>query len=391
MTDQQNKEDVNLATTIVPDASDRLENATAPVEDAPRTVKKGGLIIVIIILLSLLWYLVGDRYTPYTTQARIDGYVVGVAPEVSGIVTKVWVKNDQRVKAGQPLFDIAQSQYQIALDKARSDLDNAVRQVGAGSAAVDAARANLVAARANETKARQDATRLERLYKEDPGTISVRLLEVARATFDQAKAQVVAAEADIQRAIETMGGDDAVNNTILATARTAVAKAELDFSHTQIKASNNGVVTDLRTDVGIFAAAGKPVLTLVGLQDIWISAEYTENNLGHLKLGTPVEILFDVLPGQVFKGQIRSIGLGISASQDPAAGTLPSIQNNRDWLRQSQRFPITVSFDNKQDPMLEQQLRIGGQASVIAYSEDSFITKLLGKIWIRIASYLSYA
>jgi multidrug resistance efflux pump len=399
MTDQQNKEDVSLATTSNSDiASDttpidnpRADENTKPPQDAPATVKKGGLTVVIVILLSLLWYLVGDRYTPYTTQARVDGYIVGVAPEVSGTVNKVLVRNNHKVKAGQILFSIDTSQYQIALDKARSDLDNAVRQVGAGSAMVDAARANLIAALANERKARQDATRLERLYKEDPGTISVRLLEVSIASYDQAKAQVTAAEADIQRAIEQMGGENSVENTILKTARTAVAKAELDIANTQIKASTDGMITDLKTDVGQFAAAGKPVLTLIGIHDIWINAEYTENNLGRIKVGTPVEILFDVMPGQVFHGEIRSIGLGISAARDPTAGTLPNIQNDRDWLRQSQRFPVVVSFEATQDELLQSQLRIGGQASVIAYSEGSAITKLLGKMWIRIASYLSYA
>lgn len=394
MTDQQNKDTTSnsdIAFDTTPIDNQRADENTKPPQDAPATVKKGGLAVVIVILLSLLWYLVGDRYTPYTTQARVDGYIVGVAPEVSGTVTKVLVSNNQKVKAGQILFSIDTSQYQIALDKARSDLDNAVRQVGAGSAMVDAARANLIAALANERKARQDATRLERLYKEDPGTISVRLLEVSLATYDQAKAQVTAAQADIQRAIEQMGGENSVENTILKTARTAVAKAELDMANTQIKASTDGMITDLKTDVGQFAAAGKPVLTLIGIHDIWINAEYTENNLGRIKVGTPVEILFDVMPGQVFHGQIRSIGLGISAARDPAAGTLPDIQNNRDWLRQSQRFPVVVSFDGTQDPLLQAQLRIGGQASVIAYSEGSFVTKLLGKTWIRIASYLSYA
>lgn len=387
MTDQQNKEDTSLAAT----APDSSANSSAAPQDAPRTVKKGGLAIVIVIVLSLLWYLLADRYTPYTTQARIDGYVIGVAPQVSGTVTKVWVNNNQQVKEGQPLFTIDNSQYQIALNKARSDLDNAVRQVGAGSAGVDAAKANLLAARANERKARQDSERLERLYREDAGTISVRLLEVSRASLDQARAQVTAAEANIQAAIEQMGGENSDENTILSTVRTAVAKAELDLANTEVKASSNGVITDLKTDVGNFAGAGQPVLTLIGIHDIWINAEYTENNLGRLKVGTPVEILFDVLPGQIFRGEIRSIGLGISAGRTQSAGTLPSIQNDRDWLRQSQRFPVVIGFDSAQDPALQAQLRIGGQASVIAYSEGSWMTKLLGKTWIRIASVLSYA
>jgi multidrug resistance efflux pump len=359
--------------------------------EANQVVKKGGIGVALAIVLSLTWYLLADRYTPYTSQARIEGYVVGVAPQVAGTVTRVWAKNNQEVEKGQPLFEIDPSQYQIALDRARSDLENAGRQVGAGSEAVNAARANLLAARANERKAQQDADRLERLHKEDPGTISVRRVEVSQATLEQSRAQVTAARADIQRAIEQMGGGNAADNSIIKTALTAVARAELDLANTLVKAPSRGVVTDLTADVGRYAGTGSPVLTLIVVDDVWINAEFTENNLGHVEVGTPVEILFDVLPGRVFKGEVRSIGLGTSAGGDQPVGTLPTIQNDRDWLRQSQRFPVIIGFDTKQDEALRRNLRMGGQASVMAYSEGTSILKLLGKAYIRIASFFSYA
>lgn len=359
--------------------------------EAARTVSKGRLGVVLAILLSLAWYLLADRFTPYTTQARIEGYVVGVAPEVSGIVTRVMVTNNQDVEKGQPLFEIDASQYRIALDRARSDLESAGRQVGAGSATVNAARADLIAARANERKARQDATRLARLYEEDPGTISVRRVEISEANLQQATAQVTAAEANIQRAIEQMGGGDIEDNTILKSALTAVARAELDVVNTVVKSPSRGVITDLTADVGRFAGAGSPVLTLIVMHDVWINAEFTENNLGHVEVGTPVEILFDALPGRVYRGEVRSIGLGTSAGRNQPAGALPTIQNDRDWLRQSQRFPVIVGFDAQQDEDLRRQLRIGGQASVMAYSDGTGVLTLLGKLYIRVASWLSYA
>lgn len=376
--------------TVVDDKAEARTDDDSEKKVARRTVSKGRLGVALAILLSLCWYLAADRYAPYTTQARIEGYVVGVAPEVAGTVTRVLVTNNQEVEKGQPLFEIDASQYQIALDKARSDLENAGRQVGAGSATVNAARANLLAARANERKARQDAERLERLHTNDPGTISVRRVEISQATLEQAKAQVTAAQADIQRAIEQMGGDGD-DNTILKTALTAVARAELDLANTVVKAPSGGVITDLTSDVGKFAGTGSPVLTLIVIHDVWINAEFTENNLGHVKVGTPVEILFDVLPGRVFDGEVRSIGLGTSAGRNQPAGSLPTIQNDRDWLRQSQRFPVIIGFDTKQDEVLRQQLRIGGQASVVAYSEGTGLLKLLGKLYIRVASLFSYA
>lgn len=378
------------------DPESKAENTEASVEaaqeDAPKAVKRGGLVVAALIVASLVWYLASDRYTPYTTQARVQGYVVGVAPQVSGTVVEVNVQNNQRVEPGQVLFRIDTTQYDIALAKARSDYENALRQVDAGDAGVAAARANLRAAEANLVKAQKDSMRLERLYTEDPGTISTRRLEVSRATLDQTKAAVAAAEAGIAQAIESKGGaSDEQTNTILRIARTGVEKAELDLERTTIKASTRGVITDLRTELGVFAGAGAPVMTLVSFQDVWIQAEFTENNLGHMKAGTPVEILFDVMPGKVFTGQVDNIGLGISATQQPPPGTLPSISNSRDWLRQAQRFPVIIRFAPDQVPELIDQLRVGGQASVIAYSEEAWLTQMLGKVYVRLMSILAYA
>lgn len=365
---------------------------TASAEDAPQAVKRGGLAVGLVIILSLIWYLASDRYTPYTTQARVQGYVVGVAPQVSGVITDVFVENNSRVEAGQALFQIDKSQYEIALSKARSDYANALRQVEAGGAGVDAARANLLASLANLDKAQKDTDRLERLFKEDPGTISTRRLEVSRATLEQSKAAVLASEAAIKQAIEAKGGDSSEEeNTILAIARTGVEKAELDLERTLVTATDLGEITDLRADVGMFAGAGHAVMTLISLSDVWIQAEYTENNLGHIRAGTPVEILFDSLPGEVFEGEIGNIGLGVSAGKPAQPGTLPTIDNNRDWLRASQRFPVVVKFDMRQEDHLAQQLRMGGQASVMAYSERAWVTRILGKVYVRFMSILSYA
>jgi multidrug resistance efflux pump len=371
--------------------TEEQETTVVESEKAKKAVSKGGLVIALLILFSLIWYLLADRFTPYTTQARVQGYVVGVAPKVAGTVTQVWVKNNQEVEAGDRLFEIDPAQYAIALKRAQSDLENAQRQVGAGTAGVESAQAKLRGALANELKAEKDYQRLQRLYKEDPGTISVRRLEISQASLEQAQASVTAAEAEIQRAIEQRGGDEEANNSILKSAQNAVEKAELDLSNTVVKAPTRGVITDLRTEVGLYAGTGSPVLTLVSIHDVWISAEFTENNLGHLQPGSPVEIIFDALPGQVYAGQVRSIGVGVDTGQNQKPGTLPTIQNSRDWLRQAQRFPVTVGFDTNQADNLTQQLRVGGQASVIAYSEEHGFLRLLGKLYIRLMSLLSYA
>ncbi len=369
--------------------SQASDNA-APETKSAGAGKKGERILLGLLVASFLWYLLADRYTPYTTQARLQSYVVGVAPQVAGIVDQVHVDNNQMVKEGEPLFSIDSSQYDIALAQAQSQLDNTWQQIEAGNASVQAARAALDAALADEVKAEKDLNRLTRLHDADPGTISVRRLESSQASLESAHARVEKARADIDRAIYQKGGDNDKDNAMLRAAQAAVDKAELDLSHTVVYAPVSGIITDLRTDVGHFAGTGSPVMTLLANQDIWINADYTENNLRFLNPGDEVEILFDAMPGHVFDGVVASIGLGVSSGRTPPAGSLPTIDNDRDWLRQAQRFPVVIRFDVNQNDALPNLLRTGGQASVITYSSGGGPLKWIGQIYIRVMSVFSF-
>jgi multidrug resistance efflux pump len=361
-------------------------------EPAADPAKKGIRWVMLLIVLSLAWYLLADHFTPYTQQARVGAFVIPVASEVAGRVTRVNVRNNQDVKAGDVLFEVDQQPYQIAVDRARADLDSTRRQIGASTAGIASAQANLRAAQANELKARQDNQRLEGLYREDPGTISVRLLEVSRASREQAVSQVAAARAEVQRAREQEGGSEE-DNALLRSAATALSKAELDLSNTQIRARSAGLITDLRTDVGQFAAAGGPVMTLIAIHDVWISADMTENNLGLVEVDTPVSIVLDAMPGKVFEGRVRSVGYGVSVGQSTAPGSLPSVQNSRDWLRPAQRFPVIIEFseDSRKTLFDSRAIRAGGQAEVMAFPTQGNPLNLLGRLFVWLMSWLSYA
>jgi multidrug resistance efflux pump len=314
--------------------------------------------------------------------------VVPVAAEVSGKVQKVQIRNDDDVEPGQPLFEIDPEQYEIALQRARSDYESVRRSVNASAAGVDAARASLKASRENFGMAERDASRQERLYAEDPGAISVRRLEIAQSTRDEARSRVHKAEADLLKAEES-AGDSGENNAQLQSARAAVEKAELDLARTRVVAPGRGRVTDLRVDVGNFAQAGAPVMTLIAVNDVWISADMTENNLGHIDPGDQVAIVLDVMPGKVLKGRVRSVGGGVSSGQTSPPGTLPTVENSRDWLRQAQRIPVAIEFDESERNRLR-GVRVGGQADVLVYSGKHPVMNLLATLYIRVMSWLSY-
>jgi multidrug resistance efflux pump len=362
--------------------------APAPPPQPGKGSRVGAIVVLVLIVASLAWYFVSDRLTPYTSQARVQAFVVPVPAEVSGTVLKVYVRNNDEVQPGQRLFDIDPTPYRIALQRSRSDYESVQRSVNAARLAVQAARAGLRAAEADRINAEQDARRLEQIFAEDPGAISIRRVQSAQAGLVKARSQEQAAQAELLRAGEAAGARGE-NNAQLVSARSAIEKAALDLKRTEVVAPGRGLVTDLRTDAGQFAQAGAALMTVIAVHDLWINADMTENNLGNIEPGDEVAIVLDVMPGKVWKGRVRSVGSGVSGGEQAKPGALPTVENSRDWLRRAQRFPVAVEFD----PAARRQLRgvrIGGQAEVLVYTGEHGVMNWLGALFIRLMSYLSY-
>ena len=352
-------------------------------------VRKWTLILLGIAMLLLIIYLRADRFTPYTSQARIHALVVPIAAEVSGSVVSVSVSNNQQVMAGQELFRIDNERYLLAVQTAEANLEAARQAVGASAANVAAARASVASARAGMERAASDYARLKRIAEEDPGAVSLRRLESADASRKVSTSQVAAAEANLERALQDLGQEGEQNSRILQ-AQAALNQARIDLANTTVVAPTDGVVTDVRIDRGNFAGAGAPQMTFIGTSNVWVQADFTENNLGHIDPGDKVEILFDVIPGSVFSGTVREVGFGVKIDSAPL-GSLPTIDNDRQWLRDAQRFAVLVDITEFPEGDERRRLKVGSQASVIVYTGGHPLLVLLGKIHIRVASVLSYA
>jgi multidrug resistance efflux pump len=327
---------------------------TAEEENKQETAEeelKGGMdpvrtwtwIILALVFALLSWHLFSDRMTPYTSQARVHALVVPVAPEVSAIVVAVAVSNNQRVRAGQVLFSLDTKTYEL-------DLKNAV--------------AGLQSTRASLKKAETDAVRMRRIREQDSGAISVRRVESAEATLESARGRLDASLAKL-------------------------GQARLNLERTTIYAPEDGVVSNVEINIGHFAAAGTPLMTFIAVKRIWLQADFTENNMGRMKLGSKALITFDMLPGRVFAGDVRELGFGVALSSTPP-GSLPTIDNDRSWLRSAQRFPVLIDFDYsaEQDQRI---LRVGSQASVVVFSSDHTLLNALAWFHIHLRSILSYA
>jgi multidrug resistance efflux pump len=358
-------------------------------EKAPKDpVRRWTFILLIAAALLLAWYLRSDRVTPYTTQARVNALVVPIAPEVSGTITAVLVSNNQVVNQGQELFQIDIERYQLAVQTAEANLEAARQAVGAAEANVTAARASVGSAAANVERARLDAARMSTIREQDPGAISERRIESAEASLAVAESQLVAAEAGLERARQDLGAEGDRNARILQ-AQAALDQALLNLERATVRAPEGGVVTSVRLDKGNFAAAGAPQMTFIATHNIWLQADFTENNLGHIEPGDEAAIVFDALPGQVVRGRVREVGFGVAVDTAPL-GSLPTIQNDPNWLRDAQRYPVLIDFSVPAG-QAGVPLKVGSQASVVVYTGSHWLVNLLARLWIRLVSMLTYA
>ncbi len=351
-----------------------------------KTVRIAGLIALII----FAWYLMADRMTPFTGNARVKAVVVPVVAQVSGYLTAISVTNGSVVNTGDVLAVVDPEPYKIAVAKAKADLETATSDVGASSAEVALAQSGVSRAQINLDNVKVQTERVFEL--EQKGLVPVARGDDARSQLAAAESDLAGAQADLVRAQEKLG-QDGENNPRIEAAVATLANAELNLERTNLIAPSPGAIVDLVVDEGSYASPGKAVMTFISVDDVWIEAYLTENNLGNVRVGDPVEVTLDMHPGRVLKGEIASNGFAASSGKDTKPGELTDPPNVSGWMRDPQRFPIRIHLpgyrgDDQTDDVF---YRMNGQADVIVYTSDNFILNTIGAGWIRLMAILSYA
>lgn len=332
----------------------------------------------------LLFSIVSDRIIPLTDNARVKGYVVPIKPQVSGQVLDILVQPNQLIKQGDVLAKLNPVDYEIALQQAEQSLELAGQNVGAQTAVIASSQARLTSANVELENTRLQSNRI--LEMAERGVVSKADADKARASLATAKANVVNAQADLEKSKKQLGADGEDNSQIKA-ALLALEQAQINLSRTEIKAPTDGGVSNFSLSEGFYASAGQPIMTFVSTESIWIEAYFRENSLGNIEVGDKVEMALDFAPGKVIQGTVSSVDWGVDWGQNNQAGKLAQANNQTGWLRQTQMLPIAIEFDHSQTTG---QLRIGGQADVIVYSGDNVIFNSIGKLWIRFVSFMSY-
>ncbi len=347
---------------------------------AEQSSRKLSLYVIAIVLVVWLYSLWSDRVTPMTSIARVHSYLVRIAPEVSGNVVGVNIKNNQVVRAGDVMFNIDSRNYELAVRSAKANLELAGQNIGANMAAVEVAQAKVTDAIAARNNARDQAARVSELASK--GVLSQAELDNALESRSRAQAALNAAQASLDQAKQNLGPEGNNNPHILA-AMVSLEKAQLDLQKTAVSAPSDGIVTNVQLTVGQQANVGSPMVTFIDPREIWISALVRENSLEYIQPGQQVKIVLDSMPGRVLNGKVYSLGWGTGDSNNVDAAT-GFIRADTTSIN-AQRYPVNIVFDDIPD-----NIRYGSQATVAFYTGQSQVGEWLASLWMKVVSVWTY-
>jgi len=311
------------------------EENTEITEIEKKSRKKVPLWVIIFVtaiaIAAVVIYILNGMKYQSTDDAYVEAHMIQVAPKVTGQITELYVKDNQKIKEGDIVAKIDDEDYIIRFNQADAEYKKAL-------ANQKVALANLSAANSEITLAETDLKRYEKLYQS--GAVSKQTLDGARTRLDAVKAKYKTADESVLSQNENKVAD--ANLKVLKSKRD---KAELDLNNTKVIAPQNGTVTNKRAEKGAYAATGAPLFVLVS-DEVWIVANFKENQVGKMKEGQPVEIKIDTYPNKVFKGKVDSIqrASGAKSSLFPPENAVGS------FVKIVQRIPVKIVFDEEINP-----------------------------------------
>ncbi|WP_353193523.1 HlyD family secretion protein [Pandoraea pnomenusa] len=294
------------------------------------------------------WWFVG-RFIESTDDAYLQADSMTVAPKVGGYVTEVLVGDNETVSVGQPLVRLDARQYQAAFDEAQAtvvareaDVARAQAELSQHAATIAQARAELDSARANAVYSAGQVKRYAPLVATGAET-DERLAELRNAST-RADATVKSNEASVQateRQTDTLTAALAQAKAQLTVAQASARKAELDLADTVVKSTLAGRVGDRAVRVGQFAQPGTRLLTVVPVQNVYLTANFKETQVGHMRPGQPVTVHVDALPGEPIHGVVDSLSPGTGAQ----FALLPAQNATGNFTKIVQRVPVRIRLD----------------------------------------------
>jgi membrane fusion protein, multidrug efflux system len=334
--------------------------AAAPVARKPRRERLRLPLMVGLPLLmaagGLYVYLTSGRYQS-TDDAYLRAAEVAISANISGRVSEIAVHDNEPVHRGQTLFRLDDRPLRIAVEAARAHLAATRLQVQSLKADYRRRVADLGSAESALAYADREYRRQSRLLAS--GISSQSQVDRARLALSEARQDVAAARQKITAALAQLGGESDIqvdSHPLVEQAQAALDRALLNLSYASIEAPSDGVVTGVEhLQEGSYLQAAVPAFVLVSTHDVWVEADFKEDQLAHMRPGDSATVSFDAYPGRTFHAVIASITPGTGSQ----FSVLPPENATGNWVKVVQRLDVRLRLEGTLPPV-----RSGLSASV---------------------------
>ena len=313
------------------------------------------ILATIFVLAGVAWFLLWTfvlSTREKTDNAYVGGNQVALSSQVPGTVVAILTDDTQHVTAGQVLVKLDPTDADVRLRQTSSALAQAVRQVRQQNASVNEADATIAAREVDLRKAEADLRRhipLVAAQAESPETV-----QHMRDSVAQAQAALNAAKAQAKSARAAVEGTDIANNPSVMQARANFRSAWIAAQRNTIVAPVSGYVAQRSVQLGSSIVPGQQLMTIVPLHDLWIDANFKENQLRHIRIGQPVKISTDLYGGSAeYHGKVIGLGAGTGS----VFSLLPAQNATGNWIKVVQRVPVRIALDNNE--LDQHPLRVG--------------------------------
>jgi membrane fusion protein (multidrug efflux system) len=310
------------------------------------------------------WLAPGESVT--TDNAYVQGNVVVVTPQVSGTVLSVHTDATQRVESGQLLIRLDATDARNDLEHKSEQLARVVRETRNMYLQSQTLRSTLAVRESAVEKARVEvAHALEKLSRRQSlqasGMVSREILQDAQAAYDSARSELASAEASATAAREALQAQLALTAGVpieqhpaIREAAVQLREAWLAVKRAEIHAPLSGFIAQRQAQVGQRVAAGANLLSIVALEQLWVEANFKENQVRDIRIGQPARLLADLYGDSVvYRGRVEGLGVGTGS----AFALLPAQNATGNWVKVVQRVPIRIALEA--DGLASHPLRIG--------------------------------
>jgi membrane fusion protein (multidrug efflux system) len=316
-------------------------------------VRRAGLMLLATAAVGVgAWYGVdwwkNGRFIVSTDDAYVGAEMATISAKLAANIATVSVVQNQEVKAGQPLVALDDGDWRLALDSAKAKSATATAtllridsQIEAGRAALVQARAQQTSAEAAVTRTAADFDRASSLAAKSYGSQAT--LDAARAARDQAVASLASAKAGVVQAdanVEVLKAQSVEAARQADELKVAEQKAARDLTFTKIAAPIDGLVANTNVQLGDLVSAGKRLMSIVPLDQVYVDANFKETQVGPLKIGDKASITVDALPGQLFEGKVS----GIAGGTGSVFTLLPPDNATGNFTKIVQRVPVRIAL-----------------------------------------------